>query len=112
MVRYGAGALPGREDGGGSWSFGSGFCGTVTVASLGWGGRSDGAGLRRRTRAVMVPALRAKAIHSGEMAAAPPDVALPVEGVILELQPSYTRSLGENPVQLLDERRRRLWASS
>ena len=51
-------------------------------------------------------------IHSGEMAAAPPGVALPVEGVILELQPSCTRSLGENPVQLLDERRRFLWASS
>ena len=50
-------------------------------------------------------------IHSGEMVAAPPGVALPVEGVILELQPSCTRSLGENPVQLLDERRRRLWAS-
>ena len=47
-------------------------------------------------------------IHSGEMVAAPPGVALPVEGVILELQPSYTTSLGETPVQLLDERRRRL----
>ena len=62
MVRCGAGALPSREDDGGSWSFGSGLCGAVTVASLGWGGRSDGAGLRRRTRAVMVPALRAKAL--------------------------------------------------
>ena len=30
----------------------------------------------------------------------------------MELQPSYTRSLGENPVQFLDERRWRLWASS
>ena len=36
-------------------------------------------------------------IYSGEMAAAPPGVALPVEGVILELQPSCTRSLGEKP---------------
>ena len=46
------------------------------------------------------------------MAAVPPGVALPVEGVILELQPSCTRSLGENPIQLLDERRRRLWATT
>ncbi|KAG2591929.1 hypothetical protein PVAP13_5NG514586 [Panicum virgatum] len=45
-VRCGAGALPGREDGRGSWSFGSGLCGAVIVAFLGWGGRSDGAGLR------------------------------------------------------------------
>jgi hypothetical protein len=51
-------------------------------------------------------------IHSGEMAAAPPGVALPVGGIILELQPPCTRSLGENTVQLLDERRQRLWASS
>ena len=52
VVRCGAGALPGREDGRGRWSFGSGLCGAVTVASLGWDSRSDGAGLRRRTRAV------------------------------------------------------------
>ena len=52
VVRCGSGALPGREYGGGRWSFGSGLCGAVTVASLSWGGRSDGAGLRRRTRAV------------------------------------------------------------
>ena len=95
MVWCGAGALPGREDGGGSWSFGSGFCGTVTVASLGWGGRSDGAGLRRRTRAVGCRHFgrSPRQIHSGEVAAAPPGVALPVEGVILELQPSCMRSL-------------------
>ena len=52
MVRCGTGALPGREDSGGRWSFGSGLCGAVTVASLGWGGCSDGTGLRRRMHAV------------------------------------------------------------
>jgi hypothetical protein len=50
-------------------------------------------------------------IHSGGLAAAPLGVALPVEGAIWERQPCYLRSLGEDPVQLLDERRRRLRAS-
>ena len=36
-------------------------------------------------------------IHSSEMATAPPSVALLVVDVILELQPSCTRSLGEKP---------------
>ena len=37
------------------------------------------------------------------------DVVLPVGGVILEPIPSARVSLGESPVHLLDERRRRLW---
>jgi len=65
----------------------------------------------RVQRGFGTPGESPRQILSGGMAAAPSGVAIPVEGVILELQPSCTRSLGENPVQLLDERRWRLWAS-
>jgi hypothetical protein len=37
--------------------------------------------------------------------------ALPVEGAIMEPLPYCTKSLGENPVQFLDERWRRLLSS-
>ena len=43
------------------------------------------------------------------MTAVPEGVVLPVGGVIMEPIPSARVSLGENPVHLLDERRRRHW---
>jgi len=43
------------------------------------------------------------------MTTASEGVVLPVGGVILEPFPSARVSLGESPVHLLDERRRRLW---
>jgi hypothetical protein len=43
------------------------------------------------------------------MTTASEGVVLPIEGVILEPIPSARISPGENPIHLLDERRRRLW---
>ena len=43
------------------------------------------------------------------MTSASVGIVLPVGGVILEPIPSARVSLGESPVHLLDERRRRLW---
>jgi hypothetical protein len=59
----------------------------------------------------LVPGESPRQIPSGEMVAAPLGVALPLEGAILEPLPCCTSSQGENPVQVLDERRRRLRAS-
>jgi hypothetical protein len=94
-------------------SFGGGWWDAATGTLLGRCGRRGGADLLRRTLAagVVAPGESPSQTHSGGMAAAPSGVALPAEGAIFERQSCCTRFLGENPVQLLDERRRRLRAS-
>jgi hypothetical protein len=51
------------------------------------------------------PSESCRHVHADGMAVTSEDVALHVGGVMLELQPCCTGSLGKNPVHLSDERR-------
>jgi hypothetical protein len=91
-----------------SWEASAACCVVVRRRpSLGWVDRGGNVGLLRQMRAVGFDALGTspRQIHFGGMAASPLSVTFPVEGGILKLQPCCTWSLGENRVQLLDERR-------
>jgi hypothetical protein len=65
----------------------------------------------RAQRVAHVPGESPRQIPSGGMVVVPSGIALPVEGAFREPLSCCVMSLGENPVHLLDERRRRLWAS-
>ena len=76
------------------------------------GCRVSGSGVPCHDRVARVWKLRAKAL-AGILVGRDDGGALgrrfPIGGVILKQQPCYTGFSGENPVQFLDERRRRLW---